>query len=238
LQVALELVGGGPDGDRPEGIPNVPPFLVKTALRMVASSVKARAGFDLYKCRPIDHAATCFMPAVFATAHDDALVRPHHSRLILDAYAGDKNLVTFDGDHNEMRPGFFLDSAAIFFTNVLRLDDSSALHVPTGRDGRPIPLSQALQFSYRLRHEVADDWADSAAEADAAAQRRMRVEMQVRQGGQGGELTFRCCAGVREGVAADARHRGGERRSGRGSLRAPTPPPLPYLGAAGRAAGS
>jgi len=37
--VALELVGGGPDGDRPEGVPNVPPFLVKTALRMVASSV-------------------------------------------------------------------------------------------------------------------------------------------------------------------------------------------------------
>jgi len=34
-QVALELVSGGPDGDRPEGVPNVPGFLVKSALRMV-----------------------------------------------------------------------------------------------------------------------------------------------------------------------------------------------------------
>mmetsp|Transcript_33053 Transcript_33053/g.105381 ORF Transcript_33053/g.105381 Transcript_33053/m.105381 type:complete len:220 (+) Transcript_33053:990-1649(+) len=118
------------------------------------------------------------MPAVFATAHDDALVRPHHSRLILDAYAGDKNLVTFDGDHNEMRPGFFLDSAAIFFTNVLRLDGSSALDVPTGQDGRPIPLSQALQFSYRLRHDVGDQSADLAAGADAQRQ-MMRAHMQA-----------------------------------------------------------
>jgi len=31
--------------------------------------------------------------ALFATAHDDVLVRPHHSRLIFDAFAGGKTSV-------------------------------------------------------------------------------------------------------------------------------------------------
>mmetsp|Transcript_33055 Transcript_33055/g.105395 ORF Transcript_33055/g.105395 Transcript_33055/m.105395 type:complete len:210 (+) Transcript_33055:990-1619(+) len=166
------------------------------------------------------------MPAVFATAHDDALVRPHHSRLILDAYAGDKNLVTFDGDHNEMRPGFFLDSAAIFFTNVLRLDGSSALDVPTGQDGRPIPLSQALQFSYRLRHDVGDQSADLAAGADAQRQ-MMRAHMQVRRGGvvsRGGVVA----AWAREGATAGASPATEAERGGAAApagLRGTSPPP-------------
>lgn len=146
-QVALELVGGAPDGSGPGA--NVPPFLVKTALRMVASSVKGRAGFDLYKCRPVDHAASCFMPALFATANDDALVRPHHSRQIFEAYAGDKNLVTFEGDHNGMRPGFFLDSASIFLAAVLQVREGAVLDAPVDGQGRPLPLLQALAMQRR-----------------------------------------------------------------------------------------
>lgn len=175
-QVALELVSGGPDGDRPEGVPNVPGFLVKSALRMVASSVKSRAGFDLYKCRPVDAAPTCFMPALFATAHDDVLVRPHHSRLIFDAFAGDKNLVTFEGDHNEMRPGFFLDSAAIFFTNVLRIPDAAALEVPTDHSGRPLPLMQVLLM--QQRGAAARLYGPRGGEATQAERARLRAEAQ------------------------------------------------------------
>ena len=149
--VAMELVAGAQDAV--PNVPSIPPFLARTALRVVASSVHKRAGFDLYKLRPVDCAPTCFIPALFATAHDDVLVRPHHSQQaprgaarearhgrgstarahspatavtaaergpalptlqIYDAYAGDKNIVTFEGDHNEMRPGFFSDSACIF----------------------------------------------------------------------------------------------------------------------------
>ena len=40
-------------------------------------------------------------------------MRPHHSQSIYNAYKGDKNLVTFDGDHNELRPAFFLDSVRV-----------------------------------------------------------------------------------------------------------------------------
>ena len=56
-QVALELVTHAPE--TVPGVPSVPPFLVKTALSIVARSVKGRAGFDLYKLRPVDAAKTC-----------------------------------------------------------------------------------------------------------------------------------------------------------------------------------
>ena len=85
----------------------------------------ARAGFDLYKLRPVDAARTCFVPALFGCASDDILVRPHHSKQIFTEYAGDKNVVRFEGDHNDLRPGFFNDSAAIFLKQVLLLSESA-----------------------------------------------------------------------------------------------------------------
>jgi len=39
-----------------------------------------------------------------------------------DSYAGDKNLIKFDGDHNSSRPEFFNNSAVIFFVNTLQVN--------------------------------------------------------------------------------------------------------------------
>ena len=115
--MALELVSSAPE--QVPGAPNVPPFLVKSALWKVAGSVKSRAGFDLYKLRPVDAARTSYVPALFGTGDQDVLVRPHHSKQIFDEYAGDKNLIKFEGDHNDVRPGFFMDSATIFLKQCL-----------------------------------------------------------------------------------------------------------------------
>ena len=146
-QVALELVTSAPD--TVQGAPKVPKFLVQTALHVVAGSVKSRANFDLYKLRPVDAARTCFVPALFGCADKDILVRPHHSQMIYDEYAGDKNVVKFDGDHNDLRPGFFIDSACIFLKQVLLIPDSKSLDVPTDAEGRPLSLGQALRAQAR-----------------------------------------------------------------------------------------
>jgi hypothetical protein len=146
-QVALELVTTAPE--TVQGAPKIPSWLVKTALHVVAGSVKSKAHFDLYKLRPVDAAKTCFVPAVFGTASKDILVRPHHSQQIYDMYAGDKNVVRFDGDHNDVRPGFFLDSACIFLKQALLLPESAQLDVPLDRDGRPLALGQALRMQAR-----------------------------------------------------------------------------------------
>eukprot|EP00352_Strombidinopsis_acuminata_P004448 CAMPEP_0176386514 /NCGR_PEP_ID=MMETSP0126-20121128/36014_1 /TAXON_ID=141414 ORGANISM="Strombidinopsis acuminatum, Strain SPMC142" /NCGR_SAMPLE_ID=MMETSP0126 /ASSEMBLY_ACC=CAM_ASM_000229 /LENGTH=153 /DNA_ID=CAMNT_0017753527 /DNA_START=255 /DNA_END=716 /DNA_ORIENTATION=+ len=45
----------------------VPGFLVSTALKMVASTIKGKAKFDINKLSPIDHVNECFIPALFAT---------------------------------------------------------------------------------------------------------------------------------------------------------------------------
>jgi len=140
-QVALELVTHAPQ--QVPGAPSVPPFLVKAALRLVASTVKTRANFDLYKLRPVDAAATCYTPALFGTGSGDTMIRPHHSQQIYDAYKGDKNLVTFDGDHNELRPSFFLDSASIFLKTCMMVPDELLLQIPLDGHGRQITSFRA-----------------------------------------------------------------------------------------------
>lgn len=40
-------------------------------------------------------------------------------RQYVEAYAGDKNLIMIEGDHNSPRPSFFFDSTIIFFMSTL-----------------------------------------------------------------------------------------------------------------------
>ena len=74
------------------------------------------------KLTPITHVKECFIPALFATGEQDDFVKPHHCEELHEAYAGDKNLIKFEGDHNASRPDFFNNSAVIFFTNTLQVN--------------------------------------------------------------------------------------------------------------------
>lgn len=56
---------------------------------------------------------------MFAVANGDDFVLPHHGEKLFEKYAGDKNLVKLEGDHNSQRPDFFFDSVSIFFYNTL-----------------------------------------------------------------------------------------------------------------------
>ncbi len=97
----------------------IPSFAVSAALSVVKSSVKKRAGFNLDELAPIQHADRCFIPALFGHADDDDFILKRHSELIHEKYVGDKNLVTFPGDHNSQRPQFFHASALIWLQNTM-----------------------------------------------------------------------------------------------------------------------
>ena len=56
-------------------------------------------------------------------AEQDTFVSKAHSERLHKAYAGDKNLITFEGDHNSHRPQFFYSSVLIFLSTVLQLDE-------------------------------------------------------------------------------------------------------------------
>lgn len=124
-QLCEELVDKG----REQGIV-VPNFVVGMAIRMLQGSVKKQAGFNIKTISPIAHADKCFIPALFVAGEHDDFIKKHHSEQIHESYAGDKNLIIVEGDHNSPRPKFMFDSASIFLQTCLQIPNSWALPVP------------------------------------------------------------------------------------------------------------
>jgi pimeloyl-ACP methyl ester carboxylesterase len=120
-QLCEEMVEKG----REQGI-MVPNVVVSVALRMLAGSVKKQAGFNIKSISPIAHADKCFIPALFVAGEHDDFIKKHHSEELYERYAGDKNLIIVEGDHNSPRPKFMFDSASIFLV-------SGSHHLDAGR---------------------------------------------------------------------------------------------------------
>merc|ERR1719356_2212650 len=94
MQLANELG----KGIREQGLP-VPGFAISMGTSVIRRSVKRRAKFDMKDVSPIGKCGKCFIPALFAHGEHDAFIKPNHSERLHSAYAGDKNLIVFDGDH-------------------------------------------------------------------------------------------------------------------------------------------
>mmetsp|Transcript_11080 Transcript_11080/g.26617 ORF Transcript_11080/g.26617 Transcript_11080/m.26617 type:complete len:552 (-) Transcript_11080:1-1656(-) len=124
-QLAEEMVEKGRD----QGIV-VPTFVVSMALRMITGSVKKQANVNIKNISPITHADKCFIPAFFVAGEHDDFIKKHHAEAIYEKYAGDKNIIIVEGDHNSPRPKFMFDSASIFLQTCLQIPNSWALPVP------------------------------------------------------------------------------------------------------------
>lgn len=129
LQLANELAQHA----RENGL-RVPGFAISVATSMIRRSVRLRAGFDMRDVSPVANCGKCFIPALFAHGERDSFIKPSHSEQLHAAYAGDKNLILFDGDHNSPRPSFFFSSAAIFLRQTLMVQEEHCLHTSTGED--------------------------------------------------------------------------------------------------------
>jgi pimeloyl-ACP methyl ester carboxylesterase len=124
-QLAEEMVEKGRD----QGI-LVPNFVVSVALRMIAGSVKKQANVNIKNISPIAHADKCFIPALLVAGEHDDFIKKRHAEAIYEKYAGDKNIIIVEGDHNSPRPKFMFDSASIFLQTCLQIPNSWALPVP------------------------------------------------------------------------------------------------------------
>lgn len=122
-----ELVQEIVEQGRQEGL-SIPSWALKLVMRCIRSSVQKRAHFDVRDLAPRNHASESFVPALFVAARNDSFIGAHHSKELHELYAGDKNLVIVDGDHNTLRPSFLLDSAGIFLQNALHIDPISVPH--------------------------------------------------------------------------------------------------------------
>ncbi|GJN38801.1 hypothetical protein PR202_gb27876 [Eleusine coracana subsp. coracana] len=92
---------------------------VKMAVQYMRRVIQKRAKFDIMDLNVVQFAPKTFIPALFGHASNDMFIQPHHTDRIHQTYAGDKNLIKFEGDHNSARPQFYYDSVSIFFYNVL-----------------------------------------------------------------------------------------------------------------------
>jgi len=122
MQLANELANNA----REAGL-RVPGFAISMAAGMIRRSVRRRAKFDPKDVSPLGNCGRCFIPALFTHGERDVFIRPAHSQQLHEAYAGDKNLVLFDGDHNSERPEFLYDSAVIFLRQTLAVKEEHCL---------------------------------------------------------------------------------------------------------------
>eukprot|EP01122_Echinamoeba_exundans_P001789 TRINITY_DN1177_c0_g1_i2.p1 TRINITY_DN1177_c0_g1~~TRINITY_DN1177_c0_g1_i2.p1 ORF type:complete len:535 (+),score=122.08 TRINITY_DN1177_c0_g1_i2:106-1710(+) len=112
----------------------LPSLVAKAGYKMVRSSVKKQAKFDIDELETIKSAQASYVPALFGHGEDDTFIAASHSKTLHEAYAGDKNVIYFEGDHNSRRPQFFLDSVSIFIRNYLlsKTDFGSDNPLPSG----------------------------------------------------------------------------------------------------------
>lgn len=135
----------------------VPGFVVYIAIRWIRSSVLKTAKFDIRSLSPIKHAHKCFIPALFVAAEGDEFVPAEHSKKIYEKYAGDKNLIIVDGDHNSTRPKFLYDSVSIFLTQVLQIPQQWVLNVSPQAYSKPPWYSDHFSGSFDYGYDVEEE---------------------------------------------------------------------------------
>ncbi|XP_016648131.1 PREDICTED: uncharacterized protein LOC103324410 [Prunus mume] len=91
----------------------LPKFTVKMAVQYMRRIIEKKAKFDIMDLNCLQ--VFLWGPKKWIVS----FIPNHHSDLIYKSYAGDKNIIYFDGDHNSSRPQFYYDSVSIFFYNVL-----------------------------------------------------------------------------------------------------------------------
>ena len=162
---------------------NVPNFVVSVTLRMIKSSIKSQAGFSIRHISPISHVNRCFIPTMFVAGDHDCFIDKQHSQRLHACYAGDKNIVIVDGDHNSSRPRYLLQSACLFLQSCMQLSPCAELVVPMGTN---LFLPPWLREDVGMK-ALALDTAIEKARADASSLSDGRAWLSVNDAGAPGQ---------------------------------------------------
>ncbi|KAH8052292.1 palmitoyl-(protein) hydrolase [Aureococcus anophagefferens] len=117
------------DGDSPAPRNFVAGAVTEAALALVRSSVKHRAGFDVYDVAPIEHVANMrhsATPALFVHGKLDDFINCQHSVDLHESHGGDASLLLLDVDHQANRPASALIQSCLFlYDRLLPTDDAA-----------------------------------------------------------------------------------------------------------------
>lgn len=95
----------------------LPAWLVNFLMSVIKERVKTLADFDIDDLVPVEHAKRSYVPALFLHGTKDTFVPQTHALQLFAAYAGRKELVLVDGDHNSKRGSDTVGGAVKFFLN-------------------------------------------------------------------------------------------------------------------------
>jgi hypothetical protein len=183
----------------------VPGFLVGGVLGLMRSTIKSKANFDIYNCKPIQNVDKCFIPAIFTAGEEDDFILPSHSQDLHDKYAGDKNFVLVSGDHNSQRPSFFKDSVAIFLyarlcepvgikSNINNMHKRSIEHqqqheVARATSGRLMPH---YNIPANRATDIVGDYHDTGGAVDQDLQKALMMSLSNGTNANNGDNTNNC----------------------------------------------
>ena len=117
---------GAVDKGKEHGV-HVPRMVTRMAIQMLKGSVEKVAGFSIRDLNPIDYVDRCMLPTLFMCARHDDFVGMHHTKLIYEKYAGPKEIIMVDGDHNSLRNEQALTAAGVFLQRQLKIPPSWAI---------------------------------------------------------------------------------------------------------------
>lgn len=98
----------------------VPRWLVNGILSVIRMRVKALADFDIEDLVPLNHGPQSSVPALFMHGLQDNFVLPRHSEKLYNNYAGDKEIMMFEGDHNNERCEKVINRGVGFLSRAFR----------------------------------------------------------------------------------------------------------------------
>lgn len=86
----------------------LPKFIVSGAITLIKQTILSKAKFNI---SDLDIAKKCekiVTPGVFIASKKDTFTKSHHSDKLFKAYKGEKDIIYFEGEHNETRPNFII----------------------------------------------------------------------------------------------------------------------------------
>ncbi|CAL8472078.1 g11620 [Coccomyxa elongata] len=191
----------------------IPRAFMRMALSMMKRSVKKRANFNIDDVSPIDVVGQSFIPALFGHSESDSFISKAHSQKLHKAYAGDKNLIMFEGDHNSHRPQFFYASALIFLNTVLQIDKhmapAEAAATAADQDGLPSAsdANAAREEDMLVGRTLSVPWIRGESWAGTQEELEEAWAAEVSRGLMEGDLRFAEANPALSRVSADGRGR-------------------------------
>lgn len=83
----------------------LPKFIVTGVLSIIRQTIQSKAKFNINDLDVVKRAERCSVPGLFLASKSDSFTRAHHSEKLKNAYKSEnKQIVYFDGEHNESRP--------------------------------------------------------------------------------------------------------------------------------------